>query len=237
MKMNTLRWSFCITVLIAGIFTVSNGISPDEIPLPGRADDVLTSPASLSWYSVDERSRQLLEEMPLPAGLQDPPVMVKPPSVAPGPLGGDPEIPGQDDLGRRDISQQSPTQWTVRAGDSIWKIAAEVLGSGVRSAEIIALNREIDPDRLKVGQIIRLPGNRESAAPLGSGQLDNKVTIHTVEPGDTLASIARHYYGVEDWLPILEANRDQIDAPEVLKIGIQLRVPDRVPDRNRNDHR
>jgi nucleoid-associated protein YgaU len=125
----------------------------------------------------------------------------------------------------------------VRAGDSLWKIAAEVLGSGVRSAEIIALNREIDPDRLKVGQIIRLPGNRDSVAPLGSGQRDNKVTIHTVEPGDTLASIARHYYGVEDWLPILEANRDQIDAPEVLKIGIQLRVPDRVPDRNRNDHR
>ncbi len=232
MKMNALRWSFCILVLIAGIFAVTNGISPDGIPLPGSADDVMTSPVSLSWYSVDERSRQLLEEMPLSPALQE-----QPSPVAPAPLGIDPEIQGRDDPKRREVRQQTPEQWTVRAGDSIWKIASEVLGSGGRSGEIIALNREIDPDRLKVGQIIRLPGNTGSAQSPAREELDNKGWIHEVEAGDTLASIARQYYGVEDWKPILEANRDQIDAPEGLKIGILLRVPDRNPDRNRNDHR
>ncbi|MEE2856450.1 MAG: LysM peptidoglycan-binding domain-containing protein [Planctomycetota bacterium] len=234
MKMNALRWSFCILVLIAGIFAVSNGISPDGIPLPGSADDVMTSPVSLSWYSVDERSRQLLEEIPLAPALQDPSAKLQPSPVAPSPLGGDPQ---RSNVPQQTPTQQTPKQWTVRPGDSIWKIAAEVLGHGGRSGEIIALNRDIDPDRLKVGQIIRLPGNTETAPPPGREELVNTALIHEVEPGDTLASIARQYYGVEDWKPILEANRDQIAVPEVLKIGILLRVPDRVPDRNRNDRR
>ncbi|MCZ6598034.1 MAG: LysM peptidoglycan-binding domain-containing protein [Planctomycetota bacterium] len=49
------------------------------------------------------------------------------------------------------------TTYVVRANDSLWKIAARTLRDGERWHEIAALNPEIDPDRLRVGQALALP--------------------------------------------------------------------------------
>jgi Tfp pilus assembly protein FimV len=60
--------------------------------------------------------------------------------------------------------------YAVRSGDSLWKIAARTLGDGERWKEIAALNPRTNPDRLVVGEELRLPdGARsatESAAPV-----------------------------------------------------------------------
>ena len=47
--------------------------------------------------------------------------------------------------------------YTVVKGDTLWGIAARQLGAGSRSKEITALNPGIDPERLAVGQVLKLP--------------------------------------------------------------------------------
>lgn len=52
------------------------------------------------------------------------------------------------------------------------------------------------------------------------------VRQHTVVRGDTLASIARHYYGNKArWQQIYEANRDVMKNQNDLKIGMVLKIP------------
>jgi nucleoid-associated protein YgaU len=51
---------------------------------------------------------------------------------------------------------------------------------------------------------------------------------HTVEPGDTLESLAERYLGSAGrYLEILEANRDRMNAPDQLFPGQQLLIPRR----------
>jgi hypothetical protein len=52
-----------------------------------------------------------------------------------------------------------PTTWTVQRGDTLGKIAEEVLGDARRWPEIYKLNRDRvpDPDRLRRGTVLRLP--------------------------------------------------------------------------------
>ena len=49
--------------------------------------------------------------------------------------------------------------YTVQAGDCLWNIAAQELGSGTRWSEIYELNRDIlsDPNRIQIGQELVLP--------------------------------------------------------------------------------
>ncbi len=49
---------------------------------------------------------------------------------------------------------------------------------------------------------------------------------HTVQPGDTLASISRKYYkSSARWQKILDANSDIISKPADLKPGQTLTIP------------
>lgn len=49
---------------------------------------------------------------------------------------------------------------------------------------------------------------------------------HVVVPGDTLSKIAEKYYGDPSLYPdIFEANRDQLDNPNLIKVGQKLRIP------------
>jgi LysM repeat protein len=49
---------------------------------------------------------------------------------------------------------------------------------------------------------------------------------YTVESGDTLSAIAERYYGSQnEWPQIFEANRDQLDNPDLIQPGQVLRIP------------
>jgi nucleoid-associated protein YgaU len=52
------------------------------------------------------------------------------------------------------------TQWyEVKKGDTLWKIAKEVYGDGSLYPEIFKANQDTlsDPDKIKVGQKLRIP--------------------------------------------------------------------------------
>lgn len=51
---------------------------------------------------------------------------------------------------------------------------------------------------------------------------------YTVKSGDTLSAIARREYGdAGEWRRIYEANRDQIDNPDLIQPGQELKIPTR----------
>jgi LysM repeat protein len=136
----------------------------------------------------------------------------------------------------------------VRKGDTIWSIAETHLGAGERWREIAGLNhgrlmgdglRFMEADRIRPGWVLLIP---ETA-----GESDDEIAI--VRPGDTLWKIAEREYGDgDDWSRIFEANRAQIDDPDVIYSGQQLKLPEQVtspppspgdtpagPDRTRPD--
>lgn len=52
------------------------------------------------------------------------------------------------------------TQWyEVKKGDTLWKIAKEVYGDGSLYPDIFKANQDqlTDPDKIKVGQKLRIP--------------------------------------------------------------------------------
>lgn len=52
------------------------------------------------------------------------------------------------------------TQWyEVKSGDTLWKIAKEHYGDGGLYTEIFKANQDVltDPDKIKVGQKLRIP--------------------------------------------------------------------------------
>jgi nucleoid-associated protein YgaU len=54
---------------------------------------------------------------------------------------------------------------------------------------------------------------------------------HTVRAGETLYSLARHYYGSQDKADFLfEANRNKLTSPESLEPGTELVIPDLPPE-------
>ena len=52
-----------------------------------------------------------------------------------------------------------PATYTVKAGDSLSKIAKEVLGDGNAYMSIFNLNKDqlTDPDKIKPGQVLKMP--------------------------------------------------------------------------------
>ena len=54
---------------------------------------------------------------------------------------------------------------------------------------------------------------------------------YTVKSGDTLSAIAKREYGdATEWRRIYDANRDQIDNPDLIRPGQELRIPARDGD-------
>lgn len=47
--------------------------------------------------------------------------------------------------------------YTVKKGDTLWKIAAAKYGDGRKWKQIVSANPGLTPDKLKVGQTITLP--------------------------------------------------------------------------------
>lgn len=57
----------------------------------------------------------------------------------------------------REDTSNEPKEHTVVSGDSLWYIAKRYLGDGSRYNEIATLNNISNPDKLAVGQVLKLP--------------------------------------------------------------------------------
>ena len=125
------------------------------------------------------------------------------------------------------------TSYTIKAGDTFSTIAGDFYKDTRKWSVIANANPGVDPSRLKVGQVIKVPADgavarqattvaeRASAAPRTSG------STHTVAKGETLAAIAERYLGSKGaWKRLYEANKDAIGSdPAKLKVGTKLVIP------------
>ena len=63
------------------------------------------------------------------------------------------------------------------------------------------------------------------APPFGTA-IASEVRVHTVVAGDTLSGLAKKYYGdASKYNRIFDANRDQLNDPDKIKVGQRLQIP------------
>ena len=121
--------------------------------------------------------------------------------------------------------------YTVKRGDSLWRIAERMLGEGGRYPEIVELNREVlhgRPDFIVAGTVLKVPHEADSSA------AEQPVEEYEVQPGDTLSEIAETQLGDPLRYPdLFEASRDTIQHngahltdPDLIRPGWTITIPD-----------
>lgn len=118
-----------------------------------------------------------------------------------------------------------PTTYKVQAGDDLWKIAEKHYKSGYNWVTIAQTNNLVNPDRILVGQELKLP-KAEVIRPPGEVSAITAATPkeYTVVKGDTLWNIAEKQLGSGyAWTNIAKfnnlANPDVIHPGNVFKLS------------------
>lgn len=131
--------------------------------------------------------------------------------------------------------------YTVVAGDTLTSIASTHLPgkSGVKALLEANKGALTNPDRLRVGQVLRIPAapptvpeananDRKAAEPPASSGTAPKTDAtreYQVQNGDTLERIARKLFNDgRKWRELFEWNRDQLSDPGRLRAGQVLKV-------------
>ena len=104
---------------------------------------------------------------------------------------------GRPDWGEQEeVKEEKPVTnantYTVKSGDSLWKIAKMKLGNGNRYKEIMTLNG-LKSETIRKGDVLKLPGST------GTVEIEipekEEHTTYTVKKGDSLWSIAQKQLG------------------------------------------
>ena len=115
------------------------------------------------------------------------------------------------------VEQQCPQgsfAYTIRPGDTLFLLAQRF---NTTVAAIQSLNPGIDPNNLRIGQIICIPGTQPTNCPNGF--------FYTIRAGDTLYLLAQRFGVSVD--AIIRANPG-ID-PNNLQIGQVICIPQAIP--------
>jgi nucleoid-associated protein YgaU len=135
--------------------------------------------------------------------------------------------------------------YRVQKGDSLARIAAQLLGSEAKVKAILAANPGLkDPNRISIGQELVIPTLTSGSPSADLGALAeasarrsearpepavNSADVagaryHVVQKNEVLGTIAKHYFGTTAaWRTIADAN-PQID-PNRMQIGARLMIP------------
>ncbi|MEB3299339.1 MAG: LysM peptidoglycan-binding domain-containing protein [Candidatus Sericytochromatia bacterium] len=106
---------------------------------------------------------------------------------------------------------------TVRAGDTLWGLAARHLGRGTSWRAIWQANRDAlpSPHKLRIGQVLYL-----------SATSGHKSTGIRVRRGDSLWKLSKRHLGAgHRWKVLYRANRDRIAHPAKIYPGQRLVLP------------
>lgn len=108
----------------------------------------------------------------------------------------------------------------VRAGETLSKIAADY---GVTLAALLQVNRIADPNTVYVGQLLIIPGDsrEHGGASRQIGPPRNGFFYYTVQPGDTMSTIARN---LNTTMLAIQTYNNLPDAETVYN-NMQLKIP------------
>jgi len=147
---------------------------------------------------------------------------------------------------RRETPALRHKPYTIERGDRLITIAQEEYGDRRLWRAIKAVNPDLDENRLKIGEVIKLPSladaqrllraeaeyaaegtvPRPTTPPRAGERSDTARATYVVEEGDTLIKIARNVLNDSTrWREIFELNRTQLDSADVIRPGMVLRLP------------
>ena len=214
-------WTIFTCQLIASIVSQGRGMRVPRVPglaVPQLAADRLVAAAALLFVAIPTTTA-LLPQPQAEGAVTAAPLPAAPISAAPAPmqLATPPAAPTKP--------EPATERYTVKRGDSLWKIAEERLGDGTRYVELVDLNEPVlrgRPDFLLPGTVLKVP--LAEAAPEGE---------YVVQPGDTLSAIAEEELGdAAAYRSIFEASRGTAQAqgahlsdPDLILPGWRLTIP------------
>lgn len=228
-----IAWAMMAWLIAVEIFAAARGMTAPR--LPG-----LAAPQAYAGQLVASAALLFTVGPAIVPAFAAPAVEVVPASVSPAaPVVG--AVPASGPVveetaraaNRTPSSEPDTINYTVRRGDSLWKIAQEHLGDGLRYTEIIALNQSVlhgEPDFIDPGLVLRLPHEPEK---LDEQAAPPTVETHVVEPGDTLWDVAEAELGDgARYGEILAASSDTVQSngarltdPNLIHPGWKLTIP------------
>jgi len=123
----------------------------------------------------------------------------------------------------KESNDQTPETYTVKSGDSLWKIAEANLGDGNKWTEIAKNNDIKTPSVIRSGQELKLTGTKEGQ--ITPEAASTSASNYTVVKGDSLWSIAQGSYGdANQWTKIAKANN--LKHPSLIHPGNSLIIPE-----------
>ncbi|MCL2611686.1 MAG: LysM peptidoglycan-binding domain-containing protein [Nocardioidaceae bacterium] len=216
-----IAWAIFTCQLIASIVSQIRGVRAPRIPgfaVPQLGADRLVAAAALLFIAVPTATT-LLPHPKAEAAVTATPLPAAPIAAQP--------TPAELTVHHTSATKHEPAteRYTVKRGDSLWKLAEERLGDGTRYAEILALNEPVlggRPDFLLPGTVLKVPVTTPTP--------DDE---YVVRPGDTLSEIAEDELGDADAYPsIFEASRGIMQAdgahltdPDLILPGWRLTIP------------
>jgi nucleoid-associated protein YgaU len=139
------------------------------------------------------------------------------------------EIPGSTNINLSDesIKQNAENFYIVEKGDSLWKIAEKKYNDGYAWAKIAKENNLKNASIIYVGQKLKMPVI-ESTITASINQTTNKIDQgeYKVVRNDNLWKIAVRAYGDGyKWTNIYQENKVVINNPDLLEIGMIIKIP------------
>ena len=125
-----------------------------------------------------------------------------------------PKYSGSSSTGSSGSTGGSDTVYTVKAGDTLSGIAAKY---GTTYQALASYNGISNPNKISVGQKIKIPGAGSSGSTSGGGG----DTVYTVKAGDTLSGIAAKYGTTYQTL----AAYNGISNPNKISVGQKIKIP------------
>jgi LysM repeat protein len=114
---------------------------------------------------------------------------------------------------------------SVQRGDSLWKLAQQILGSGNRWPELLAANPRIaDPNQIRAGTQLNLPDVAASGLANRNAKTNAATTIK-VRKGDSLWTLGKSNLGRSSAWPCLAAANPSISDPNRIYENQELIVP------------
>ena len=229
-----IAWAVVVVSVGLAVAAEVRGLQAPSIPgfaLPQQAAARLVATAALMFIATPTAlaafpTAPAHASVPAPV-LEDPPAVTKTPTPLPATQIAAPVVEPQQ------AHAPVTTDYIVRRGDSLWKIAERCFGDPYRYPELEEINRSIlgdDPSFLPVGEVIKLP------VPEVDTRVDGAHEV-VVQPGQTLSEIAQDELGdARDYRAIFDAsthtrqpNGQHLTNPNLIRPGWKLTIPTTPP--------
>ncbi|MFT4264108.1 MAG: LysM peptidoglycan-binding domain-containing protein [Nocardioides sp.] len=227
-----IAWAFVAVSVVLEVASKVRGLPTPTLPglgAPQRAVGQLVAVAALLFVAAPT----LVAAFPAPPAHAAAPPVLEAPSLAA--IDAPPPVLSEAApvrVAEAPTKQHATIDYTVKRGDSLWRIAECLLGDGTRFTEIFDLNRDVldRPDFITSGTVLKVP---HEVTDVGG---DRPAEGYVVRPGDTLSEIAGAEMGDPmRYLELFEASRDTVQPdgamltdPGLIRPGWEVTIPGRA---------